>query len=149
MRYGKARRALRGLSILGVGSALLLGVSAAPAAADGNEFEDTFSVTFIDVNPCTGLPHEITINGVVHVSEGDDGVEIKEDRTGTTDSGYVLGGGEVNAHLNTDGVPLEVELRDEWHRPDGSSFLAMSRLVIDPETEEVLIDEFSLTCADD
>lgn len=74
-------------------------------------------------------------------------MEVNVDRTGTTSDGYVLDGGQEEFHADGNGVAAQ--LNDEWHRSDGSSFLASGRFVVDGDTGEVLVDEFSLTCADD
>lgn len=120
----------------------MVGVMAVPAAADG-EFTFTDSVTFQDVDPCTGELTTITINVLVQVHEHPDDVFIRVRRTGYTDTGYVMAHGWQRISI-TDGV-FQAQFEDPWNNPGtGEKFGAASRfLEVDGQ---VIVDDFVLIC---
>lgn len=128
------------LTLLAVVS-MLLGVMAAPAAADPVVFED--STTFVDLDPCSGVEQEITIYFTIWVNETDDGVDVRVRRTGHTSAGFVMEHGK-ETFTAFDGVEMG-EFEDPWRNPaTGASFVAQGRfLMVDGE---VLVDEFRLVC---
>ena len=81
---------MRRVFIVLIAMNLFAALGAAPAAADRpTTFSESFS--FVDLNPCDGLDHEITI--VVDVSlhlhgNGNGNVVATIQRSGFTDSGY-------------------------------------------------------------
>lgn len=120
----------------------MVGVMAAPAAADGEvTFRD--SVTFEDINPCSGEVHTITINFLVQVHEHPDDVFIRVRSTGYTDSGYIMAHGSQTFSI-TDGV-FQAQFDDPWNNPEtGEKFGAAGRfLEVDGE---VIVDDFVLIC---
>lgn len=103
-----------------------------------------FSVTFVDQNPCTGLPHEITINLAISFHDHDGRFVAHAHRTGTTTSGYVMDHGVSITQGN--GNVMVNTLTDTWRRTDGSMFQAKNVQVIDTRTSEVRVDRFRLRC---
>jgi hypothetical protein len=56
-----------------------------------------FQETFVDVNPCTGLDHTVTVTGTLFVYErGVHGLSHRLDRTITTSSGFTGHGTEIS-----------------------------------------------------
>ena len=131
------RRALMMLAAV----SMLLGVMAAPAAANPVVFQD--SVTFVDLDPCTGADQEITIDVTVWVYETADGVDVRVRKTGHTSAGYIMEHGK-ETFTAFDGVEMG-EFEDPWRNPaTGDSFVAQGRfLMIDGE---VLVNDFRLVC---
>ncbi len=117
-------------------------VLAAPAAADPpTRFSD--SVTFVDLNPCTGEPHQVTmtVTGSEHLHDGRLVGHAK--RTFTTDSGFV-GHGSVSYVDN--GQISKGTFTDILTSPDGDRIRAHGVLVIDPSTDTVRADQIGITC---
>jgi hypothetical protein len=118
-------------------------VFAAPALADKPvTFED--SDTFIDVNPCDGSEHEITIDLVVSIHEHQNSFVVHLKRSGTTDSGFTMIAGTESFVANN-----SVErgtFQDQWQHPDGSKFRASASFVFNANTGELLVDRFALVC---
>lgn len=132
------RRATRALIAIA-----LFVVMAAPAAADAPILLSE-SFTFVDENPCTGEDHQVTIDVETSVHLHDDRVVIYESRSGTTDSGYTMIAGTLSFVDN--GNVVRGAFVDQWRNDDGSKFRARGNFLINLNTEELLVDNFSLTC---
>ena len=129
------------LSLAGV--LLAMGAAVTPAAADPPmEFTDSF--TFTDVNPCSGLDHEVTIDSEIRLHQHQDRVVVHVRRTGSTDSGYVMEHGVLSFQDN--GKVVTQSFSDNWKRADGSKFKAQGTFVLDLSTNTVQVDRFSLRC---
>ena len=134
----------RTIALVAVTALLFVGLSAAPALAD-KPTEDSFSVTFPSVNPCTGLGHEVTLNLEFRDHLGHDGNFVGHlSRTGSTDDGYVMNHGVDNFVFN--GNVIRAAFTDQWRHADGSKFKVHGVFVLDLSAGEVLVDRFSLTC---
>jgi len=136
------RRSLTLLVTVGV----LIGLMAAPAAADKPTNFQPPPAVFDAINPCTGQEHEVTINIDVFEHEGHpkDGFVGRAIRTGQTSDGYVMDHGrEVqmdngNVFVNT--------FKDFWRNDDGAKFIAQGVFIFDIRNDEVQVDRFSLRC---
>ncbi len=127
---------LAGVLLLSLGVAL-------PASADPPVTE-TFSVTFIDVNPCTGLDHEVTIHFKDRIHFHQNNFVLTSKRTGTTDSGFVMTSG--TEHIVGTGKVFAAGFKDLWRHESGEAFIARGTLVVDMNTDTVHVDTFSLRC---
>ncbi len=117
---------------------------AGPAAADKPErFED--SITFVALNPCTGLEHEVTINFDLAVHEHGERNVVNIKRSGSTNDGYQMTPGS-REHVTVNTKWIIGSFRDKWSDGEGSSFRAQGRIKIDRETGEPVRDEFDLFC---
>jgi hypothetical protein len=78
--------------------AAILALCLFPAAAAGEAPTSfPFQETFVDVNPCTGLDHNVTVTGTLFVYErGVHGLSHRLDRTITTSSGFTGHGTEIS-----------------------------------------------------
>ena len=132
--------AVAAASIIGATVAL---VGSGTASAD-RPLEAVGSEVFTDVNPCTGLDHEITLDLVfrVHLHDGREVVHVT--RTGSTDSGYVMEQGVQIFVLN--GRVIRAAFTDNWQNSDGSIFKAQGTFVANLTTGDTLVDRFSLRC---
>ena len=128
---------------VGVGAMFMTLTAASPVLAD-RPVTFTESVTFTDVNPCTGADHEVTIVSVVSVHEHRNNTVVRLDRSGTTDSGFTMIAGTESfvANANVE----RVTLTDQWRHPDGSKFVAQAQIVLNLNQGEVLVDNGSLRC---
>ncbi|MDH4168430.1 MAG: hypothetical protein OEW42_02470 [Acidimicrobiia bacterium] len=134
------RRALFVTTALGL---LLAGSTASPVAADDpTAFTD--SDTFIDTNPCSGLPDRITVHFAGQVHQHGDRFVAHISRTGTTDSGYVMDHGVQ--HRQNNGQVETVQFNDRWRHADGSIFVVRGLAVFDPDTWEPQVDRFTSRC---
>jgi hypothetical protein len=103
------RQAMLGALAAAVTLAAAALVLAIPAAADPPAAVP-FEFTFVDVNPCTGLDHTVTIAGTTWVHEHDGRIVATSERTITTSpTGFVGHGtdtdvinGQVDAFRLTD-----------------------------------------------
>ena len=122
---------------------VLVMLLAAPALANP-PLTFTDSVTFVDVNPCTGLDHEITINFEVSIHEHRNNFVVRVGRSGSTDDGYTMIGG-TESFVANNGVERGTFV-DQWRNPDGSKFMVHGRFVFNINQLEFQVDGFSLTC---
>ncbi len=116
---------------------------AAPALAD-KPFTFADSVTFVDVNPCSGVEDEITINVEVSIHEHRNNFVVHVGRSGSTVSGYTMIAGAESFVANK-GVERGTFV-DQWRHPDGSKFMVHGNFLFNANQGEVLVDNFSLTC---
>jgi len=122
---------------------LFVVILALPAAAD-RPVESTDSVTFPDINPCSGQVHEVTINFDFRMHQHQDRVVVRIGRTGSTDSGHGMEHGVLNAQNN--GNVVTQSFSDVWTRDDGSKFKAKGTFVLNLSSNDVRVDRFSLRC---
>lgn len=124
--------------------AVLLGAVGlgAPASADAPA-EFTVTNTFVDVNPCTGADHEVTI--ALDIREhihANGNIVARATRTGTTSDGYVMDHGRDSFVFN--GNVARGTLNDVWRNADGSVFQAKGVFVA--KEDGVVVDRFRLRC---
>lgn len=118
---------------------------ASPAAADAPA-EISVTDTFVDINPCTGEEHEVTIN--VDIREhihANGNIVARATRTGTTSDGYVMDHGRDSFVFN--GNVARGTLNDVWRSADGSVFQAQGVFVA--KEDGVVVDRFRLRCITD
>jgi hypothetical protein len=121
-----------------------LGLALAPPAAADPPTAMPFEVTFSDVNPCTGLMHEVTIAGTEFVHSHDGRILIYSKRTITTDPTRFVGHGTDTFVVN--GQVAKYTMTDILTNPDGDRIRARTVFVLDLSTETVRVDKFEVTC---
>jgi hypothetical protein len=102
-------------------------VSAVPAMADKPTTFTPPPLVDEDVNPCSGLIHEITLAPVVSVHDHQNNGGFHVSYTGTTDSGFTLIAGAENATRNNNVVRGTFNF--QWRHPDGSKFVEHGRFI--------------------
>jgi hypothetical protein len=124
--------------------ALLLAVAvAAPAMADKPvTFSD--SDTFTDVNPCTGLEHEITINLEGSIHEHQNNMVVKAQRSGSADDGSTMIAGTDTFVVNKGGE--RGTFFDQWRNPAGYKYMVHGNYLFNANKGEVLVLSVTLTC---
>ena len=136
---------MRRLFTLLAAVAVLVGLMAAPAAADPpTVFTIPPPTPFLDPDPCTGLDHLITFNVTLHEHQGhSDNFVARAEVTGFTSSGYVLIGGHDNFQANNN--VLTGSFKEMWRNPvDGSKFQASGTFRI--TGNGIVVNEFELRC---
>jgi hypothetical protein len=125
---------------------VLIGLIAAPAAADKPaEIGPITNGPFPNIDPCTGDLIEVTMTFTVFVHEGHNNNFVLQvgERTGSTNSGYVLIGGHNNFRANNNGE--SASFKDVWSNPDnGDKMQATGRFRI--VGSSAVIDGFDLRC---
>jgi hypothetical protein len=134
---------LRRLLVVAVTGAMLSTILAGSALAD-QPITFTDSETFTDVNPCTGLSHEITIDVAVSIHQHKNNEVVHVDRSGSTESGFTMIKGTESFVANINVV--RGSFTDQWRHPDGSKFVAQGQFVFNINKLELLIDNFTLRC---
>jgi len=127
-------------------SALLatsLGLAAVAPAAAGPAFEVSLTETFLDVDPCTGIEHEVTRAITFHVHEHGDRAVARGDSTYSTTLGY-SGRGTSSFVLN--GKVEMFRFSDMLTDDSGNRIRAKGVVVLDLATDTVRVDRFGLTC---
>ena len=117
--------------------------AAAPAVADA-PISITDSSTFVDVNPCTEEPHEVTINFDVSLHLHGDREVVSIARSGSTDDGYTMIAGAESFVFN--GNVARGAFVDQWRNDDGSKFMVHGNFLFHIKKDELLVDRFRLTC---
>ena len=119
-------------------------IAAIPAFADP-PVKFTGSDTFPDINPCTELPDEITINFEFseHQAHASNFIAHVK-RTGTTDAGYVMDHGVENFQVNAN--VARGAFTDIWHHANGLKFKVQGVFAFNIGMGELLVDNFSLEC---
>lgn len=137
---------MRRTLMLAAAAAMLIGLLAAPAAADRPaEFGPFTNGPFPEIDPCTGGDMYVTINFTVFVHEGHKNNFVIRfgERSGSTDTGYVLIGGHENGRDNKNGE--SGSFKDVWRNPDtGDKMQASGKFRIVGNSPE--IDSFDLRC---
>lgn len=124
---------------------VLIGLVAAPAAADKPEVFGPFTNEFSDFDPCTGrlMDISITFKAFGHEEHNNNFVGRLGERTGFTNTGYILVGGHDNVRENKNGESSG--FKDVWRNPDnGDKIQATGRFLLVKGT--VVIDRFDLRC---
>jgi hypothetical protein len=116
---------------------------APPAAADPPT-EGSFEETFEDVNPCTGLIHEVTITGTFFEHSHDGRIVVHAKRTITTDPTGFVGHGTDSFVDN--GQVVRVSLTDILTNPAGDRIRARFVFVLDLSTDTVRVEKGEVTC---
>jgi hypothetical protein len=123
-------------------SSLLALSAAAPAGADPPT-EIAAEDTFLDVDPCTGVVHEVTISVNFLVHFHDRVTVARSVRTLTTSSGYA--GRGTSSFVENERVEV-FRFTDILADDSGNRIRAREILVIDPSSGTVRVQEFELTC---
>lgn len=125
-------------SMLALGLVAVLGAAASPATAAPPE-SHPFSESFVDVNPCTGDLHTVTVTGTFYEFERADGIAYRIDRIVSTSSGFSGGGTEVGIHDRI------FRVTDLLTNADGDIILANGIVLIDA-SGNVRMNTIELTC---
>jgi hypothetical protein len=116
---------------------------APPAAADPPT-EGSIEETFEDVNPCTGLIHEVTFTGTFFEHSHDGRIVVHAKRTITTDPTGFVGHGTDSFVDN--GQVVRASLTDILTNPAGDRIRAHFVFVLDLSTDTVRVEKGELTC---
>jgi hypothetical protein len=114
-----------------------------PAAADPPT-ETTAVQQFLDVNPCTGLEHTVTINLTISEHFHDGRVVGHAKRTITTDPTGFVGHG-TDSLVDNERI-FKFRLTDILTSPSGDRIRARFLLVIDQSTETIRVEKGEVTC---
>lgn len=117
-------------------------VAPAAAADPPTQFFDT--VTFVDVNPCTGLDHTVTIEFTVSEHRHGERVVAYAKRTITTDPTGFVGRGTDSFVDN--GQIAKFTQTDILSNPAGDRIRARNVIVIDVSTGTIRVEKGELTC---
>jgi hypothetical protein len=124
---------------------VLIGLIAAPAAADKPTVIGPITNEFSDFDPCTGDEMGITITFTVfeHQGHNHNFVGRLGERTGETSNGYVLIGGHDNFQGNENGA--SGGFKDVWRNPDnGNKMQATGKFRV--VGNSAFVDSFDLRC---
>jgi hypothetical protein len=128
---------------VGLLSAIAPLVVAPAAAADPpTQFLDT--VTFVDVNPCTGLDHTVTIVFAGSEHRHGERVVAHAKRTITTDPTGFVGRGTDSFVDN--GQISKLTFTDILRNPAGDRIRARGVIVVELPTETIRVEKIALTC---
>ena len=133
-----ARRSKQGL-LLALGLLAAVGAFASPAAAIGPTGVP-FSESFVDVNPCTGELHTVTVTGTFYEFERASGIAYRIDRVITTSSGFSGTGTEVGIHDRI------FRITDRLTNAEGAMISVNDLLVVDPSGRVHVESLGDLTC---
>ena len=128
------------LSAVLAGSLVVAG--AVPAAADPPS-EVSMTETFPDVDPCTGLVHEVTIDVTFFVHFHDAVTVARGERALSTSLGY---SGRGTSSFVENGKVEMFRFSDVLGDASGNRIRASGVFVLDPRSDSVRIDTFELTC---
>ena len=115
---------------------------AAPAIAD-RPIEMSVTETFPDVDPCTGLGHEVTIAATFFVHDHGGVIVARGVRTLTTSAGYV--GRGTSSFVQNKNVEV-FRFTDILADGSGNRIRARGLFVLDRSSGAVRVDAFALTC---
>jgi hypothetical protein len=133
---------MRQLLVAPLLAAAVVLAGAVPAAAD-RAFEESLEETFVDIDPCTGLEHEVTLSVTFYVHNHDDDTVARGVRSLSTTLGYT--GGGTSSYVWNGNVEM-FRLTDLLTNQSGDRIRASAVFVADLRSETVRIDEFELTC---
>jgi hypothetical protein len=94
---------------------VLVGLMAAPAAADKPTQIGPFQDVFVDADPCNGTLQEITLNITLFEHQHKNNFVGRSVLTGSTDAGYILTGHHETFVQNKNGE--RVNFKDMWRNP--------------------------------
>ncbi len=123
---------------------VLLATMMAPASADEPTEIALPPEVFVDVDPCTGDDHLVTIFLDLFLHEHNNNVVAHLIRSGFTDSGYDMFAG--NEHFVGNGHVIIDGFKDLWRNDDGRMFEAAGRFVLNLNQGEVKVDDLALRC---
>lgn len=129
-----------------VASAMLVALMAAPALAD-KPITISDSDTFTDVNPCSGLEHEISIDLIITIHEHRNNLVVQVDGTVVTDDGFVGSGHETfvdNGNIVTGTLNFVVD-----NPETGAKFTVKGHFTFDIRNNELRVDRFVFNCVKD
>jgi hypothetical protein len=126
-------------------SALMVMMLASPAAADPPTI-DEFTITFPDVNPCTGETHTVTIE--LTFFQHDHGDRFNEHGVSSVTTSTGFEGGGTSTFVENDGA-FVFRLVDVLSDDAGSRIMARSMFIADPVTGAVRVERFDLRCVHD
>lgn len=119
------------------------GALVAPAVADAPS-QDTFEVSFNDIDPCTGELHTLTFTIVLSQHHhGDRFVEQGQTEITTTPTGYV---GRGTHTLQDNGETFVFRFADMLANDAGDRIRARAVVVVDQSTGEVRVEKSAFTC---
>jgi hypothetical protein len=133
---------MRKLLIAPLVGAMFVLSAASPAAADP-AFEVSIVETFTDIDPCTGLEHEVTLDVTFYVHNHDDDSVARGVRSLSTTLGYT--GGGTSSYVWNGNVEM-FRLTDVITNESGDKILARAVFQADLRNETARIDKFDLTC---
>lgn len=129
-----------------VASAMLVVLMAAPALAD-KPFTISDSETFTDVNPCSGLEHEITRDFTLTIHEHRNNVVVQVDSTVVTDDGFEGSGHETfvdNGNIVTGTLNFVLD-----NPETGAKFTVKGHFTFDIRNNELRVERFVFNCVKD
>ena len=110
-------------------------------AAQPVRFSD--SVTFTDINPCTGHENQVTLNIGVTIHEHERNVVVTTRTTGSTSDGYTVRGGDsFVGNAGGERGTFNFQARG----PNGEKFRVHGNFAFNANQGELKFDRFSLTC---
>lgn len=129
-----------------VASAMLVVLMAAPALAD-KPFTISDSETFTDVNPCSGLEHEITRDFTLTIHEHRNNFGVQVDSTVVTDDGFEGSGHETfvdNGNIVTGTLNFVLD-----NPETGAKFTVKGHFTFDIRNDELRVERFVFNCVKD
>ena len=131
--------------LIGVLAALLvISTVYIPQAGADQPAQFEVSVTFPDVNPCTGSDIDITLNLVIKEHEHRNNFVATLQRTGSTSDGFVMQSGTESYVETPNGA--RGSFMDQWRGPDGQKFRVRGVFVFNDNQGDLKTDQFSLLC---
>ena len=105
-----------------------------------------YADTFLELDPCTELEHEVTIylTGYLHVHKNNYVLLIE--RSGESDAGYYMFSGKETQTYNTVNQIAKYSFVDMWRTDDGRLWQVRGVFVVDETTFDVKVDKFSFKC---
>ncbi len=136
---------MRRIVAVATAAGLLVTMLGAPVGADA-PIEESFSVTFPDINPCTESEMEVTINFQISLHEGHKNNFVATvQRTGSVDpGGYTMVSGNETFVANRGGE--RGHFNDVWRNDAGSAFRAWGVFAFNAQQDELKVDRFRLQC---
>lgn len=130
---------------LGAALTLAMLVSALPVTADAPTRVEFGPFVFVDIDPCTGTPHEIAIfvEAYEHRDHNNNFVATVV-RTGFTDSGYELFSGNEVTQFNRNAVMSR--FKDSWRNDDGRMMEVSGKFILNFNRGEVKLERFTFRC---
>lgn len=122
---------------------MLVGLMAAPAMAD-DPIIISDTIVFTDVNPCTGLEHEITRDFTVTIREHGNNTVVQVDNSVVTDDGYEGTGHEttvISKNVATGTINYVVD------KPDNSArYMVKIHFTFDANKGELRTERVAFNC---
>lgn len=135
-----AFRTITGTMALAIVAVLVI---AAPSSADRPDSFVT-SVTFTDVNPCSGTDHDVTLVFDVSVHRHGDNRVVHIGRSGSTSDGFEMIAGS-GTFISNGNVQHDV-FTDQWRHSDGAKFMVHGQFIGDLDGGDLQVENFRLQC---